>query len=293
MRRPLLLLRGQGRAVTAPDVSGARDDAHLVALWLAARPPTTERVYRPVVEAFLKGRALREASAADVISWAESLQGEPATRARKVSTVKSLLSFAWRTGYALHNVGRALRCVKVPSKVHTRILEEPEMKALFEAASPGRDRAFVRLMYASGARVSELCMLRWVDLNQPGRMSVLGKGSKTRTLIVPQHILNDVLALRPSGVSYESPVFVSKRRPSKGLSPRDARQIVYRTRERAGQDRRVSPHWLRHSHATHALDHGAPIHILQQTMGHASVATTSIYLHVRPDKGSSQYLSLL
>ncbi len=276
------------------DLSGATSDQHLVDLWLAARPESTRAVYGPVAAqalACLPG-GLKQATAAEVICWAESLSGEPSTRARKVSTLKSLLSFAWRTGYSMFNVGRALRCVKVPSKVHERILEEPEMKALMLAASPGRDRAFVRLMYSSGARVSELCRLRWIDLAQPGRMSLLGKGSKVRTLVVPQKVLDEVLALRGPGVELTAPVFCSKRRPGRPLNVRDARDIIYRTRDRALQDRRVSPHWLRHSHATHALDHGAPIHLVQQSLGHQNVSTTSVYLHVRPNKGSSTYLDL-
>ena len=281
----------------ACDLSGATSDTHLVDLWLAARPESTARVYRPVVEGFLASLMSREGgiktlTAAETIEWAEGLGGEPATRARKVSTVKSLLTFAWRCGYTVYNVGRALRCVKVPSKVHERILEEPEVKDLFGAASMGRDRAFVRLMYASGARVKELCGLRWVDLAQPGRVTVLGKGSKVRTLTCPQRILDEVKALRPQGAGAQDPVFTSKRSPGRPLGVRDARQIVYRTRDRAGQSRKVSPHWLRHSHATHALDHGCKIHVLQQSLGHANVSTTSVYLHVRPNQGSADFLDL-
>jgi integrase/recombinase XerD len=280
--------------VSGVDLSGARDDAHLVQLWLAQRPASTARVYGPVADDFLRtlGGSVREVDAAQLIQWAEGLPGEPATRARKVSTVKSLLTFAWRTGYAVHNVGRVLRCVRVPSKVHERILEEPEMKLLFAAATEGRDRAFLRLMYASGGRVSELCKLRWVDLHQPGRMSVLGKGTKVRTLTVPQRVLDEVLKLKPQGATLADPVFTSKRKPGLALGVRDARQIVYNTRRRAEQDRRVSPHWLRHSHATHALDHGCKIHVLQQSLGHANVSTTSVYLHVRPNQGSADYLDL-
>lgn len=277
------------------DLSGATSDQHLVALWLAARPPSTERVYRPVADAFLvalQGIPLREATAAQAIEWAERLEGEPSTRARKVSTIKSLLTFAWRTGYSLHNVGRVLRCVKVPSKVAERILEEPEMKGLFAAAPAGRDRAFLRLMYYTGARVSELVKLRWLDLAQPGRMTVLGKGSKVRTLVVPQVVLDEVRDLKPQGVPLTAPVFTLKRSPGDALGVRDAREIVYRARRRAEQDRRVSPHWLRHSHATHALDHGAPIHLVQQSLGHANVSTTSVYLHVRPNQGSATYIKL-
>lgn len=281
--------------MTAADVSGARDDGHLVALWLAQRPESTRRVYEPVAEAFLQAISsrpggLRVITAAELIEWSAGLAGEPTTRNRKVSTVKSLLSFAWRCGYTIYNVGRVLRCMPVPSKTHERILEEPEMHALFEAASPGRDRAFLRLMYVTGARISELCKLRWADLAQPGRMTVLGKGSKVRTLIVPVKILNEVLALKPKGAKLASPVFTSKGTPGAALDVRDAREIVYRARRRAGMDRRVSPHWLRHSHCTISLDKGCPIHVLQQSMGHKSVATTSIYLHVRPNQGSATYL---
>ena len=279
----------------ALDLSGVSSDPEVVALWLAQRPESTLRVYRPVVEAFLvalQGGSLRDLDAARLISWAEQLEGEPATRARKVSTVKSLLTFAWRTGYSVHNVGRVLRCVPVPSKVHERILEEPEVLALVEAATPGRDRAFLRLMYSTGARISELVKLCWVDLLQPGRVTVLGKGKRRRTMVVPQRVLKDVLALRPQGVPHEAPVFTSKRSPGDPLDVRDAREIVYRARRRAALDRKASPHWLRHSHATHALDHGCPIHVLQGALGHQNVATTSIYLHVRPNQGSSTYLKV-
>lgn len=281
--------------MAALDLSGARDDAHLVSLWLAQRPESTQRVYRAAIEAFLvavQGGSIRDLDAAQLIAWAEGLQGEPATRARKVSTVKSLLSWAWRTGYTLHNVGRVLRCVRVPSKVHERILEEPEMVALFEAAPPGRDRAFLRLMYVSGARISELVKLRWCDLQQPGRMTVLGKGSKVRTLVVPPTILSEVRVLKPQGAELTAPVFTSKRRPGSALGVRDAREIVYRARRRAEMDRKASPHWLRHSHATHALDHGCPIHKLQHSLGHANVSTTSVYLHVRPNEGSATYIKV-
>jgi integrase/recombinase XerD len=281
----------------AIDLSGATSDSHLVSLWLAARPESTRRVYEPVVLEFLATLAGREGglktlTAAEVIEWAETLVGEPATRARKVSTVKSLLSFAWRTGYCIYNVGRVLLGVPIPSKVSERILEEPEVKSLMAGASEGRDRAFVRLMYATGARVSELCKLRWVDMAQPGRVSVVGKGSKTRTLVVPQKILDEVFALKPAGAALTDYVFTSKRSPGRALDPRDAREIIYRARDAAGMTKKVCCHALRHSHATHSLDRGCKIHVLQQSLGHSNISTTSIYLHVRPNQGSAQFLDL-
>src|SRR5207302_10232771 len=84
-------------------------------------------------------------------------------------------------------------------------------------------------------------------------------------------------------------VFAS--RSGKPLDRGRVRDIVRGAAERAGINGQVSPHWLRHAHASHALDHGAPIHLVQATLGHSSVATTSRYLHARPGDSSARFLS--
>lgn len=274
------------------DLSGAVSDSHLVSLWLAARPESTQRVYKRVALAFLTALdapgGLKTATVAQVVAWMERLTGAPATKAREVSTVKSLLSFAWRTGYCVYNVGRALRCVKVPSTLHEKIVDESEISDLISAANPGRDRAFLRLMYASGARISELCALCFKDL-VGARVSVVGKGTKSRTILVPQSVADEVRALKGPDDGPTTRIFRSYR--GKPLGVRDARDIVYKTAERVTTTK-LAPHWLRHAHASHALDHGAPIHLVQNGLGHANVATTSKYLHVKPNQGSSQYLTV-
>jgi integrase/recombinase XerD len=89
----------------------------------------------------------------------------------------------------------------------------------------------------------------------------------------------------------DAPVFPS-RRGGGHLHPTAIERIVLKAARRAGLDGRVSPHWLRHAHATHALDRGAPIHLVQATLGHASVATTGRYLHARPTDSSARYLAV-
>jgi len=269
------------------DLSGVQTDTALVELWLAGRPESTKGKYAPVVEAFLAVvRPLRELTAADVIAWKESLYGAEATRARWVSTVKSLLSFAWRTGYTGVNVGRILRCVKVTNRLHERFIEEETVRRLVGAAEEGRDQLLLKLLYTGGLRISEAVGLRFIDLGV-GRVTVVGKGAKARTIVVPEAILEGLRGLRRSGDGPTSRVFKSYR--GKPLGVRYAREIVYQAADRAGI--KLSPHWLRHAHATHALDHGCPIHLLQKSLGHANVATTSVYLHARPDKGASQFLA--
>src|SRR5438477_370975 len=91
----------------------------------------------------------------------------------------------------------------------------------------------------------------------------------------------------PAGA--EEPVFRS--RTGRRLDRGRVRMIVRQAAGRVGVAGAVSPHWLRHSHASHAVDHGAPIHLVQTTLGHSSVATTSAYLHARPGDSSARFLS--
>ena len=93
----------------------------------------------------------------------------------------------------------------------------------------------------------------------------------------------------PTRKSGKPPVFAS-RKGSGQLDPSHVRRIVYAAARKAGLAQPVSPHWMRHAHASHALDHHAPIHLVQATLGHASVATTGRYLHARPTESSSFYL---
>jgi len=95
----------------------------------------------------------------------------------------------------------------------------------------------------------------------------------------------------PSGPDH--PVFCSRKKRGGGrLRPLAVLRVVRQAARRAGVDLPVSPHWFRHAHASHALDRGAPIHLVQATLGHASLTTTGRYLHARPKDSSSRFLSL-
>lgn len=273
-----------------PDISGAQGDDHLVTLWLANRPDSTKRVYGTGSRAFLASlgtKTLRDATVADVIAWTESLVGADTTRARLIATVKSLLSFAHRIGYTAFNVGKVLRCPKIADRLHEKIADEDTVRAVVEAAETPRDKALVRLLYASGCRIAEACKLRFADIGR-GRVTFIGKGSKARTVVVPDAIVDAIRALQEPSDGRETYVFRSYRN-NKPLLERDAREVVYKAAKRAGTQ--LSPHYFRHAHASHALDRGAPIHLVQRTLGHQNVSTTSRYLHVKPNQGSSQYLA--
>jgi len=283
-RRPV---RSPG-SMTNPTLRKIETDDHLVNLWLSGRPPTTRRVYLAEARSFLDflSNGLRAATTSDVLIYAESITGASATRARRISTLKSLLAFALKVGFTSSNLGTVLRVPKIAGRLHERLLDEAEVNQMIKEAASGRDRILLRLLYLSGLRISEAVGIRWIDLG-PAGISVVGKGSRSRTVAVPVDLLVELRSLRLASESDTARVFkVAKGKP---LSVRQARRIVS-TAALEGIGRPASPHWLRHAHASVALERGCPLHVLRDSLGHASISTTSKYLGVRPGTGSGMYL---
>jgi integrase/recombinase XerD len=123
-----------------------------------------------------------------------------------------------------------------------------------------------------------------------GQITVFGKGGKTRSIQLPGSLWKKLQRLR-GDAPLDAPVFPSRKR-KQPLMESGIWRIVKKAAVRARVDLPVSPHWLRHAHASHALDRGAPIHLVQTTLGHASITTTGKYLHARPKESSSRFLPL-
>jgi site-specific recombinase XerD len=137
-----------------------------------------------------------------------------------------------------------------------------------------------------------VCQLRWqdcVDRGDTGQVTLLGKGGEIRSVILSSGSWVELRALRGEAGD-AAPEFRSKK--GGPLDPSTAWRIVKRAAERAGITGPVSPHWFRHAHASHALDRGAPLHEVRTTLGHASLATTSRYIHARPGTSSALYLAV-
>ena len=272
------------------------NDAAFVELWLGNKVSAhTRRAYRSEMDRFRQAmdKPLAWVTMADLQAYAEQLgQGghKPATQNRALTAIKSLLSFGQETGYLPFNVGAAVKLRPNPDGLAQRILEESEVAKLIDQAPPGRDQLLLRLLYMSGVRVSELAQLKWCDLMPRaggGQITVFGKGGKTRAILLKPKTWNALLAHRGEAGAV-APVFRSQKGGHLDVS--QIRRIVYAAAQRAGLPKKVSPHWLRHAHASHALDRSAPIHLVQATLGHASVSTTGRYLHARPAESSSLYL---
>ena len=171
-----------------------------------------------------------------------------------------------------------------------RILSEDDARRIIALETDPRNRVLLLLLYTAGLRVSEACNLRWRNLRvrgDTGQLTVCGKGGKTRAVLLPTAMWRDLRSL-DSATAPDAPVFRS--RSGKPLDRSRVLRIVQEAAKRAGVEGAVSPHWLRHAHATHSLERGAPIHLVQATLGHASVPTTSRYLHARPSQSSAEFI---
>ena len=155
-----------------------------------------------------------------------------------------------------------------------------------------RDKALLTLLYASGGRVSEICGLTWADVQatgESGQVTLFGKGGETRAVKLSVKTWAMLQDLRQGAGAGEA-VFISQR--GAAMTPQRIWQIVKAAAETAGIDGKVSPHWFRHSHATHALERGANIKLVQETLGHSDLRVTSMYTHARPDQSSALHLAV-
>jgi integrase/recombinase XerD len=275
-----------------------RSDGKLIEVWLHGRSVHTQRAYGADVRRFLgfARKPLSRTTLPDLQDFADSLtELAPASRYRILSAVKSLFAFGHRVGFLPFDVGRVLRLPATPNRLAERILPESGVQRMLSLETNPRNRALLLLLYSTGIRVGEVRGLCWRDVAPAGesdQITVFGKGGKTRAVVLPQSVAEALRAIRGRAAA-EEPVFRSRKRGgSGGLQPEAIHRIVRRAAARAGIDLPVSPHWLRHAHASHALDRGAPIHLVQATLGHTSITTTGRYLHARPKESSSRYLGL-
>jgi len=282
------------RGIEPAGAAGAGEtDRRLVEMWLHGKSTHTKRAYRRAAERFLRfvGKPLSEVTLGDLQDFSDTLVGKASSRAQVIASVTALLSFGWWLGVLRANVGLALTRVDAPDRLADRILSETEVASML-ACSDGRDHVLVRLLYAGGLRVSELLGLRWSDVvaatDGTAYISVIGKGEKARTVRISSMtavVLFDYRSAAPE----EAHVFAGR---DGSLDPSQAWRIVQDVARRAGIERSVSPHFMRHAHATHAIDRGAKITTVRDTLGHSSIAVTDRYAHVRPTESSGTSLAV-
>jgi integrase/recombinase XerD len=233
---------------------------------------------------------------------ARTRRGQPGERAlaptslrRRAAALKGFYRFAFGEGLIDVDVATHLDLPRQSRRLPDT-LDVAEVDRLLEAASAGgvRDRALLELLYAAGLRVSEAIGLDREDLSLDGAfVRVIGKGDKERLVPIGEVSIDHLTAWldgpRPSVMALHhvepvrgGPLFLGDR--GRRLARQQAWAAVHAAADRAGLAGKVSPHTLRHSFATHLLEGGADLRVVQELLGHASISTTQLYTHLTGER---------
>jgi integrase/recombinase XerC len=206
----------------------------------------------------------------------------PKSLQRRLSACRSFYGWLLKHGRIEASPAAAIRAPKAPRKL-PQVLDADEVKVLVEVPTDAplglRDRALLELFYSSGLRLGELCALHWRDLDlDDGLVTVLGKGGKQRSVPLGSFARAALAEWRAStGAANDSPVFPGRNGP---ITPRAVQYRLGQLALRQGLSKRVHPHMLRHSFASHILESSGDLRGVQELLGHADIATTQIYTHL-------------
>jgi integrase/recombinase XerD len=286
------------RGLAVNSLAAYRRDLRRYAAFLRARDATDpSRIGEDVVHAYVRHLETLEDDDGGRRLAASSV-------ARAVVAVRSFHRFCAREGFVERDPSEEVGAPRVPAGI-PKALDEEEVDRLLHAVTGDepraqRDRALLELLYGTGIRISEAVGLDIDDLDlDDGTLRVLGKGSKERVVpigrgarvAVDAYLRDGRLALRRARARpmvRDAEAVVLNARGGR-ISRQSCWAIVRRAGVRVGLDARLSPHVLRHSCATHMLDHGADLRVVQELLGHASISTTQVYTKVSPERLRAAY----
>lgn len=264
----------------------------LLKMWVHGKSVATQKSYMRVASAFIEfiGTDLDKITLDMIQDFGTSISHlSQNSQKTYLSIVKSLISFIHNIGITRFNPGKAVKAPKSRDALNERILTPEQIKLMIESTTNPRNKLMLQTLYYLGLRVSELTTLRVRDLverKEFAQATIFGKGGKTRVVLMPLWLFN---ALKELTADKDKGDFVFTSNKKSQFDSSTVRDIVKKAAHSIGVIE-VSPHWLRHAHASHSLENGANINIVSQSLGHASLATTSRYIHNRPDVGSALFL---
>ena len=272
-------------------------DAFCDALWLEdGLARNSIEAYRrdiALLSAFLAPRAPSQAGEGDLHAFLASRRSKPSSAARMLSSLKRFFRWCLREKHVAEDptlrLDRPKRAPRFPKS-----LSEADVEALLAAPDSAdalglRDRAMLEVLYAAGLRVSELVSLKLLETNlDAGVVRVLGKGSKERLVPLGEEAVDWVRRYLAEargellGRAQSEQLFVTRR--GGGMTRQAFWNLVKRYGMAAIPGKALSPHVLRHAFATHLINHGADLRVVQMLLGHADISTTQIYTHVARER---------
>lgn len=266
----------------------------LIVTWLSDKSTNTKKTYDRIVREFFNHYRSSKLSlmavtashvSAFIFKHLETLS--PRTQALYLNALSSLFRFLQKEGYRAGDPCLAIKRIKVDSKEGLRIPAQDSIFHIISKIENPRNQLLVKFLYYTGFRVSEVVSVQWKDIclrKQGAKITVMGKGRRTRSVMISKKLYAEMKAALPG--RDEDYLF----RSQKGgpISVRQIQSVVKEVSQQAGIE--AHPHLFRHAHASHALNSGANLRLISHSLGHSSISTTEIYLHVDPDDSSGLYL---
>ena len=280
----------RGARVRAETVNARLLDAFCDALWLEdGLSRNTIASYRADLEqfcSFLK-KDLLKAEEEDLFTFLGSRKGRASSAARRVSTLKRFYRYCLRERHIKADPTLKLDPPKRAPRF-PKSLSEADVEALLAAPDTAtplglRDRAMLETLYATGLRVSELVALKTFEVNLDANvLRAMGKGSKERLVPLGEEAAHWISTYLKQRKSSAQALFVTSR--GGGMTRQAFWHLIRRYGARAIPGKKLSPHVLRHAFATHLINHGADLRVVQLLLGHADISTTQIYTHVARER---------
>ena len=279
-----------GRGRVRADAVDAVLDAFCDALWLEdGLSKNTIAAYRADLEqlARFSNKDFLQVSEADLFAFLAAKKGRASSAARRVSTLKRFYQYCVRERRIMTDPTLKLEPPRRTPRF-PKSLSEADVEALLAAPDTKttmglRDRAMLETLYATGLRVSELVALKTFQLNLDANVvRVTGKGAKERLVPLGEeaaHWISQYLSTRRSN---SDAIFITPR--GRGMTRQAFWYLIRRYGARAIPGKKLSPHVLRHAFATHLINHGADLRVVQLLLGHADISTTQIYTHVARER---------
>ena len=262
----------------------SENDQDTIDVWSAGcKTASSQRSYQRVAQSFLQltGKSLIEITPNDIQMFFDGhTKGTIASRCTALSAVKSLFSFAHRTGRMPNNPGASVAIPKTRHETTRPVVGHSNIERMIALETDERNFAILLVAYSGGLLVSELSMLKWCDVanNESGAtLRVIGYRGRVREVRVSAGCWKALSILRGHAKASE-PVFVSKKGGHMSLSA--VHRVVKTAALRAGLPEDLSIYWLRHAQTSHSLDAGTPLRLLQLKLGHTNIDTTKRYVEM-------------
>ena len=270
------------------DLNEALLDAFCDALWLEdGLSKNTIASYRTDLEQLAARKNLLEVDDAELFSFLAARKGRASSAARLVSSLKRFYQYCLRERRIAADPTLKLDPPKRAPRF-PKTLSEADVEALLGAPDVStplglRDRAMLETLYATGLRVSELVALKTFEVNlQAGVVRVMGKGAKERLVPLGEEAVEWIARYLKARKGDAEALFITGR--GGGMTRQAFWHLIRRHGARAIPGKKLSPHVLRHAFATHLINHGADLRVVQLLLGHADISTTQIYTHVARER---------